>query len=63
MLHVRNIVPTDSAMVVACLTGDFNGALELLTRGSAHGSDITPGGWPLLDVSVDYIRAEAQNAD
>lgn len=63
MLHVRNIVPTDSAMTVACRTGDFGRALELLTSGLAHGSDITPGGWPMLDVSVNFLRTEMCSAD
>ena len=52
MLHVRNIVPTDSAMTVACRTGDFNTARKLLTSGAAHGSDVTLAGWPMLDVGV-----------
>lgn len=52
MLHVRNIVPTDSAMTIACRTGDFNSALKLLSSGAAHGSDITLAGRPMLDVSV-----------
>lgn len=63
MSHVRNIVPTDSAMTVACLAGDFNSALQLLTSGSAHGSDITPGGWPMLDVSVNFFRTKLRNAN
>jgi len=50
MLHVRNIIPTDSAMTVACRTGNFDTARKLLEGGLAHGSDITPGGWPMLDV-------------
>lgn len=52
MFHVRNIVPTDSAMTVACRTGDFNSARTLLSSGAAHGSDITLAGRPMLDVSV-----------
>lgn len=52
MLHVRNIVPNDSDMVVACKEGDFDSARKLLTSGLAHGSDITVLGWPLLDVSM-----------
>lgn len=51
MLHVRNIVPKDCAMVIACKTGDFDQARRLLERGEAQGSDITSGGWPMLDVS------------
>ena len=54
MLHVRNIVPTDSAMTVACRTGDFDSARRLLASGAAHGSDITLAGWPMLDVSVNF---------
>lgn len=53
ILHVRNIVPDDSAMTVACRTGDFDSARRLLACGAAHGSDITPAGWPMLDVSVN----------
>ncbi|KAL8644477.1 MAG: hypothetical protein Q9226_007744 [Calogaya cf. arnoldii] len=49
MLHVRNIVPNDSAMTVACRTGDFNGARKLLSSGAAHGNDTTLAGWPMLD--------------
>ena len=63
MLHIRNIVPTDSAMAVACRTGDFDSARELLASGSAHGSDITSGGWPMLDVSVNSLRTEMCNAN
>jgi len=63
MLHAPNIVPTDSAMTVACRTGDFDSARELLESGLAHGSDITPGGWPMLDVSVNSLRAEMCDAN
>ena len=56
MLHVRNIVPIDSAMTVACRTGDFDSAHKLLSSGAAHGSDITSAGWPMLDVSVKSLR-------
>ena len=52
MLHVRNIVPTNSAITVACRTGDFDSARRLLASGAAHGSDITLAGWPMLDVSL-----------
>lgn len=52
MLHVRNIVPNDSDMAVACRTGDFDRAYKLLASGLAHGSDITASRWPMLDVSV-----------
>ena len=52
MLHVRNIVPNDSDMAVACRTGDFDRACKLLASGLAYGSDITASGWPMLDVSV-----------
>ena len=55
MLHVRNIVPTDSAMTVACRTGDFDSARKLLASGAAHGSDITLAGWPMLDVGVKSL--------
>ena len=58
MLHVRNIVPTDSAMAIACRAGNFNGARELLASGSAQGSDVTVGGWPMLDVSVNFLCIE-----
>ena len=52
ILHVRNTVPTNSAMTVACRTGDFDSARKLLSSGAAHGSDITLAGRPMLDVSV-----------
>jgi hypothetical protein len=52
MLHVRNIVPNDSDIAVACRTGDFDRACKLLASGLAHGSDITASGWPMLDVRV-----------
>lgn len=58
MFHVRNIVPTDSAMTVACRAGDFNSAHKLLASGAAHGSDITSAGWPMLDVSADSLRGQ-----
>ena len=58
MFQVRNMVPIDSAMTVACRAGDFDGAHKLLTSGAAHGSDITPAGWPMLDVSAESIRIE-----
>lgn len=63
MLHVRNIVPTDSAMTVACRTGDFDSARKLLSSGAAHGSDITLAGWPMLDVSVNSLRIKISNAN
>ena len=62
MLHVRNIVPTDSAMAVACRTGDFDNARKLLSSGAAHGSDITLAGWPMLDVSAKSLRIKICNA-
>ena len=62
MLHVRNIVPADSAMTVACRTGDFNTARKLLTSGAAHGSDVTLAGWPMLDVGVQLFVPNS-NAD
>ena len=58
MLHVRNIVPTDSAMTLACRTGDFNTARKLLTSGAARGSDLTLAGWPMLDVGVFSLCSE-----
>ena len=63
MLHVRNIVPTDSAMTVACRTGDFDSARRLLASGAAHGSDITLAGWPMLDVSANFLCIKICNAD
>ena len=63
MLHVRNIIPTDSAMTVACRTGDFDSARRLLASGAAHGSDITPAGWPMLDVSANILCSKICNAD
>lgn len=52
MLHVRNIVPADSPMTLACKTGDFDCARRLLASGAAQGSDITLAGWPMLDVGA-----------
>ena len=54
ILRVRNIVPTDSEMTIACKMGDFDCARKLLTSGSAHGGDFTASGWPMLDVSVQH---------
>ena len=62
MIHVRNIVPNDSAMTFACRTGDFDSARRLLENGAAHGSDITLAGWPMLDVSVDFLSIKVCNA-
>lgn len=62
ILHFRNIVPNDSAMTVACRTGDFNTARKLLTSGAAHGSDVTLAGWPMLDVGIDSLLPKS-NAD
>lgn len=59
MLHVRNIVPNNSAMTVACRTGDFDSARKLLSSGAAHGNDTTIAGWPMLDVSVNFLYAES----
>ena len=56
MLRVQKIVPADSALAVACKMGDFDRAHKLLTSGSAHGSDVTALGWPMLDVSVQHSR-------
>ena len=55
MLHVRNITPNDSAMTVACRTGDFESVRKLLGSGAAHGSDVTSAGWPMLDVSTKFF--------
>lgn len=49
--HVRNVVPNDSAMALACRAGDFDKASTLLAANLAHGSDVTAAGWPMLDVS------------
>ena len=57
MLHIRNIVPTDSAITVACRTGDFNTARKLLISGAAHGSDVTLAGWPMLHVGAYSLCA------
>jgi hypothetical protein len=54
MLRVRNIVPTDSEMTVACKMGDFDRARKLLTSGLAHGGDVTASGSPMLDVSGQH---------
>ncbi|RYP46066.1 hypothetical protein DL769_011416 [Monosporascus sp. CRB-8-3] len=53
MLHVRNIVPTDSEMALVCKTGNFDRARQLLATGMAHGSDVTPSGWPMLDYAIE----------
>ncbi|KAL2822821.1 ankyrin repeat-containing domain protein [Aspergillus cavernicola] len=52
-MHVRNTVPANSEMAIACKTGDFNRARELLVSGLAHGSDVTPSGWPMLDYAIE----------
>ncbi|KAL2871201.1 ankyrin repeat-containing domain protein [Aspergillus lucknowensis] len=52
-MHVRNTVPVDSEMAIACKTGDFNRARQLLLSGLAHGSDVTPSGWPMLDYAIE----------
>lgn len=59
MLHIRNIVPNDSAMTVACRTGDFDSAYKLLSSGVAHGNDTTLAGWPMLDVSMNFLYADS----
>ncbi|KFA70720.1 hypothetical protein S40288_07606 [Stachybotrys chartarum IBT 40288] len=53
MIKVRNIVPNDSAMAVACRMGDFEGARRLLESGLAHGSDVAASGWPMLDYAIE----------
>lgn len=53
MLHVRNIVPSDCAMAVACKTGDFDNARKILASGAAHGNDITEAGLPMLDLAIE----------
>ena len=63
MLHVCNIVPSNSAMTAACKSGDFNSARKLLASGAAQGSDVTSAGWPMLDVSVDSSRNELRITD
>ena len=50
-LHIHNIVPDNSEMTVACRAGDFDTARALLMSNTAHGSDVTASGWPVLDVS------------
>ena len=55
MLHVCNIVPIDSALAVACKTGDFDSAYGILTGGVAHGYDITGEGLPMIDVRTLYL--------
>jgi hypothetical protein len=52
--QVRNIVPVDSEMAMACRIGDFNRARQLLTSGLAHGSDVTDSGWPMLEVGIPF---------
>jgi hypothetical protein len=44
-------------MTVACKTGDFDSARILLASGLAHVSDVTPGGWPMLDVRAISLSA------
>ncbi|KAI1323574.1 ankyrin repeat-containing domain protein [Xylariaceae sp. FL0255] len=51
--NVRNIVPIESEMAVACRTVNFNSAYRLLTTGMARGSDVTPSGWPMLDYAIE----------
>jgi hypothetical protein len=48
--QARNIVPLNSDMAKACKAGDFAMVRSLLTNGLARGSDVTPRGWPMLDV-------------
>jgi hypothetical protein len=57
VMHVQNIVPSDSAMVRACRAGDFRSVQRLLAGGAAHCNDVTEAGWPMLDVS--YLRSSS----
>lgn len=50
-VHIRNVVPDDSTMALACRAGDVDKARTLLTANLAHGSDVTTASWPMLDVS------------
>ena len=59
MLHVRNIVPNDSAMTVACRTGDFDGARKLVSSGAAYDNGTTLAAWPMLDVSMSSLDGES----
>ncbi|KAK0754841.1 ankyrin repeat-containing domain protein [Schizothecium vesticola] len=52
-VHVRNVVPNDSAMALACRAGNFDKARTLLTSNLAHGSDVTAAGWPMLDFAIE----------
>ena len=63
ILHVRNIVPIDCEMTNACRRGDFDTARKLLSGGAAHGSDVSVGGWPMLDVSDRCIRLKTGKAN
>ena len=57
MLHVQNIIPVDAPMTMACKQGDFENARKLLLSGDARGSDVTVGGWPMLDVSTSFAHS------
>lgn len=50
IFNARNVVPINSEMAQACKTGDFSRVRGLLRSGKARGSDVTTGGWPMLDV-------------
>lgn len=58
MLHVRNIVPSNAPMTIACQLGDFNTVRSLLQDGVASGSDVTPEGLPMLEVSCSRLTPE-----
>ncbi|KAI1444822.1 ankyrin repeat-containing domain protein [Annulohypoxylon stygium] len=53
VLRVRNIIPTDSDMAIACRAGDFHRVRTLLANGLTHGNDVTPSGWPMLDYAIN----------
>ena len=57
-MHTQNIISSESAIVFACRTGDFDGARRLLTDGQAHPNDITESKTPLLDVSIFPLLAK-----
>lgn len=51
MLHVHNIVSNDAPIIMACQVGDFDAVRSILRDGAARGSDVTPQGYPILEVS------------
>ncbi|KAJ5175412.1 ankyrin [Penicillium canariense] len=52
-MNVRNTVSANSRMAIACKSGDFDRARQLLASGAARGNDVTPSGWPMLDYAIE----------